>query len=107
MGEKGKYILFFDLFLKYLHILAVVGLHCCVHAYSSCDKWGLLSVCGTGFSLQWLLLLEGTWASVVRAHRPQSAGIVVMAHRLSWSAACGIFLDQGSNRCPLDCKVDS
>ena len=37
----------------------------------------------------------GTWAS----------GLVV--HRLSCSAACGIFLDQGSNLCPLQWQADS
>ena len=30
-----------------------------------------------------------------------------VAHRLSCSTAYGIFLDQGSNQCPLDCKADS
>ena len=30
-----------------------------------------------------------------------------MAHGLSCSAACGIFLDQGSNPCPLHWQVDS
>ena len=30
-----------------------------------------------------------------------------MAHGLSCSAACGIFLDQGSNLCPLDWQADS
>ena len=31
----------------------------------------------------------------------------VVAHRLSCSMAYRIFLDQGSNQCPLDCKADS
>ena len=50
-----------------------------------------------GFSLWWLLLLWsiGTWASVVVAHGP------------SCSATCGIFLDQGSNLCPLHWQADS
>ena len=30
-----------------------------------------------------------------------------MAHRLSCSASCGIFLDQGSNPCPLHWQADS
>ena len=30
-----------------------------------------------------------------------------MAHRLSCSTACGIFLDQGSNLCPLHWQADS
>ena len=37
----------------------------------------------------------GAWASAV------------VAHRLSCSAACGIFLDQGLNPCPLNWQVDS
>ena len=34
-------------------------------------------------------------------------GSVVVACELSCSAACGIFLDQGSNLCPLHWQVDS
>ena len=37
----------------------------------------------------------------------QSTGSVVVAHRLSYSTACGIFLDQGSNPSPLHWQVDS
>ena len=32
---------------------------------------------------------------------------VDVVHRISCSVACGIILDQGSNQCPLHCKVDS
>ena len=35
------------------------------------------------------------------------AGSVVVAHGPSCSAACGIFPDQGSNRCPLHWQADS
>ena len=61
----------------------------------------------TSFSLQWLLLLRsmgsrhagfsscGTWASVV------------VAHKLSCSAACGIFPDQGLNLCSQHWQADS
>ena len=45
-------------------------------------------------------------ASLVE-HGLSSAGSVVMAHRLSCSEACGIFLDQGSNPCPLHWQADS
>ena len=49
-----------------------------------------------GFSLWWHLLWSTvTWASVVVAHGP------------SCSTACGIFLDQGSNLCPLHWQADS
>ena len=45
----------------------------------------------------------GARASVVIAQFPwlQHTGSVVLVHGLSCSAACGIFLDQGSNPCLL------
>ena len=46
-----------------------------------------------GFSFRWLLLLWST-GSRIRAS-------VVVAHGLSCLVTCGIFLDQGSNLCPL------
>ena len=49
----------------------------------------------------------GTWTSVVVARGLQNAGSVVVAHRLSCSATCGIFPDQGSNPCPLHWQADS
>ena len=67
-----------------------------------CSAWA--SHCG-GFSCCGAWALR-TWASVVAACRLYSAGSVVMAHGLSWSAACGIFLDQGSNPCPLHWQAD-
>ena len=39
--------------------------------------------------------LQGTWASVV------------VAHRLNCTMSCGIFPDQGLNLCPLPWQVDS
>ena len=36
----------------------------------------------------------------------QSTGSVVVAHRLSRSRVCGIFLDQGLSPCLLRCKVN-
>ena len=52
-----------------------------------------------GFSLQWLLLLQ----SMDSRH----VGSVVVALGLSYSMACGIFLDQGLNLCPLHWRMDS
>ena len=43
------------------------------------------------------LRLWGAWVSAVAAPRLWSTRSVVVAHRLSCSEACGIFLDQGSN----------
>ena len=45
--------------------------------------------------------------SVVAAPRLQSLGSVVVVHRLSCSAACGIFPDQESNLRPLHWQMDS
>ena len=46
----------------------------------------------TGLSLLWPLLLRSTSS--------RRAGSVIVAHRPSCSAACGILPDQGSNPCP-------
>ena len=69
-------------------------------AFSVCREWGPPSSCGVwvspflGFSCcrAWA---RGVWASVA------------VAHWLSRPMACGTFLDQGSNWCPLHCKADS
>ena len=54
-----------------------------------------------GFSFWWLLLLRALlrWLRYV--------GSEVVAHRLSCSEACGIFLDQEADPCPLHWQVDS
>ena len=68
--------------------------------------WGAwVSHCG-GFSCCRAQAI-GAWASVVVARGLKSAGSVVVAHRLSCSAACGIFPDQGLNPCPLHWQSDS
>ena len=75
---------------------------------------GFLQLRCKGFSLPGLLLLlllehrlQGTWASVVAAHRLQSPGSLVVACGISCPATCGIFPDEGLNPCPLHCKADS
>ena len=57
-------------------------------------------------------LRRGAWASHYRglllwSTGSRRAGSVVVAHGPSCSAACGIFLDQGSNPCPLHQQADS
>ena len=52
-----------------------------------------------GLSLLRPLLLRSTGS--------RCAGSVVVAHRPSRPAACGIFPDQGSNPCPLHWQADS
>ena len=46
-------------------------------------------------------------ASVVVALGLQGTGSVVVVHRFSCPAACGIFPDQGSNLCLLHWQADS
>ena len=101
-GAQGFF--FLCLFVCFLFIylflfLAALGLHCRALAFSSCGERGYSSLWCVGFSLWWLLLL---WrmGSRVRAS-------VVVAHRLSCPAACGIFPDQGSNPCPLHWQAES
>ena len=45
--------------------------------------------------------------SVLVAHWLESTGLVTVAHGLSCSAVCGIFLDQGLNPSLLHWQVDS
>ena len=78
-----------------------------------------LQLCGSGFPLWWLLLLQSAgsracklqqlqhMSSVVAALRLQSTGSTVVVHRLSCFAACGIFLGQGCNPCLLHWWEDS
>ena len=66
------------------------------------------SLCCTGFSLQWFLLLQSTGSRHVGfSSCSTQAGSVVVVHKLSCSTACGIFLDQGLNLCLLFWQVDS
>ena len=85
-------LIFFFFFFGY------VDLGCCAQAFSSSVS-GAYSFCGAyshcgGFSCFWAWALGPT-------------GLIVVAHGLSCSPACGIFLDQGSNPCPLYWQADS
>ena len=89
---------FFFLY-KFIYLfMAVLGLHCCMRAFSSCGEWGYSSLRCAGFSLRWLLLLRSTGS--------RHAGFSSCARGLSCCAACGIFLDQGSNPSPLHWQAD-
>ena len=88
---------FWTLFIFIYLIFGCSGFHCFARAFSSCGEQGLLFVVGApcnGFSCcrAWAL---GGWA------------LAVAAHGLNCSMACGIFLDQGSNLCPLYWQVSS
>ena len=91
------FLFFFYLFVFYFWLcwvfVSVWGLSLVVasggHSSSRC----------AGLSLSRPLLLQSTGS--------RRAGSVVVAHRPSCSAACGIFPDQGSNPCPLHWQADS
>ena len=60
-----------------------------------------LVVARGGHSSSWCAGLSLSQPLLLRSTGSRRAGSVVVAHRPSWSAACGIFPDQGSNPCPL------
>jgi len=81
-----------------------------VQVCSSLLSRGYSSLRCLGFSLRCLLL----WSvasmhvgSVVVTHRLCSTGSTVVSRGLGYSAACGIFPDQGSSPCLLRWQVDS
>ena len=87
ISDRTKYC-FQQAELKLLYLfLAVLGPCCCAWAFSSCGEQGHSPWRCDGLSRGAQAL--GVWASVVAAHR------------LSCFMACGIFLDLGSNPCPL------
>ena len=116
IGEEhiGRYKLLTFLIKKNYFIylfLTALGFRCCTQAFlvAASRGYSLLRCAGlslSGFSCCGAQAL-GVWASVVVALGLSSAGSVVVAHRLSCSAACGIFSDQGSNPCSLHWQADS
>ena len=70
--------------------------------------WGLSLVAASGghssSRCAGLSLSRPLW---LRSTGSRRTGSVVVAHGPSCSAACGIFLDQGSNPCPLHWQADS
>ena len=96
-----SYILFFFFFLIYLFIyLWLCWVFVSVRGFSLVvASGGHSSSRCAGLSLSRPLLLRSTGS--------RRAGSVVVAHRPSCSAACGILPDQGSNPCPLHWQADS
>ena len=88
--KKNKFIYLF---------LAVLGLRFCARAFSSCGKRGPLFIAVRG-----PLTVA---ASPAAEHRLQTRRLSSCGSRPSRSAACGIFLDQGTNPCPLHWQADS
>ena len=75
-------ILFIYIFISLF--LAVLGLCCCVQAFSHWGEWGLLSRCG-----MWASPCGGF--SCCKAKNSSGVGSIVVAHRLSCPVARGIF----------------
>ena len=92
--------------LKDLFIFWLWWVFATAHGLSLTVARGSYSLPCADFSLQWVLLLWST-GSRLMGFCCCSAGSVVVACWLSCSVACGIVLDEGSNRCPLHCKADS
>ena len=69
----------FNFFLNFIYLFAVLGLHCCARAFSSCIEHGLLFVAVRGplIAVAWLVAehgLQGAWASVAVARGLSSCG---------------------------------
>ena len=90
--------------------LAVLGLRCFKDFSLVVVSRGYSSLKCAGCSLWWLPLLQSlgsrAQASVVVSGL-QSTGLIAVMHRLSCSAASGIFPDQGLNPCLLHWQADS
>ena len=97
--------------VSFFSSLFAPGLRCRMQASSRCCKRGRLFVAVVGL----LLVVPPLFWSVgsrctacgSRDSWALSAGSVVVMHWLSCSTTCGIFLDQGSNLCPLHWQADS
>ena len=97
----------------------MLGLHCCVQAFSGCSEQGATLHCDMGAShcggfFCWGAWAFGSWASIVAVcgllgtgSSEFAAGSVVTAPGLSYHVACGIFPDQGWNPYPLHWQMDS
>ena len=103
--DSGIYIFHvlvpFGVWSQFLSLFSL-GLCCCAWVFFSCREQGLLSSWGKraspcgGLSRcgAWAV---GAWASVASAPGLSSVALVVVADRLSWPTACGIFPDKGWN----------
>ena len=90
------------LFMFMYLFLAVLGLHCCMEAFSSCGEQWLLLVAACGLLIAVASLAER--GLLVQGFQQHTGSVVVM-HGLSCPVAHGIFSDQGSNTCLLHWQV--
>ena len=85
---------FFNYYYFIYLFLTVLGLHCCLQAFSGCSEHGAQVSHCSGFSY-------------FGAQALGRAGPIVGAHGHRCRTACGIFPEQGSNPCPLRWQGDS
>ena len=102
--EKRKYHVCEPIYLS-IYLSIYLFIYGCVGSSFPCE--GFLSLRQAGATLH-----RGARASHYRglslwSTASRRTGSVVAAHGPSCSAACGIFLDQGSNPCPLHWQADS
>ena len=86
-------------------LLAALGLHCYLRAFSRCGERGATLPCGLQASLYLVSLVAEHRLESMRSSVAAACGLV--ARGLSCPVACGIFPDQGSNPCPLHWQADS
>ena len=89
----------------------ILGLHCCMWAFSGCRERRLLCVV-VHSSLTAAASRCGAQVPGAHAAAVEAPGLREWAQELwfadfSCSMLCGIFPDQGSNLCPLHWQVDS
>ena len=109
----------FFLFCLFVYFFLVVLCLCCSEQnFSSCSDRGLLFITACGLPIvvaslaaEDRLLVHRFSSCCTWAQWSQLAGsvvgLVVVLQGLSRPTACGIFQDQGLNRCPPYCKADS
>ena len=71
MGKEQSF--YFNLFV-FLFFVAVLGLCCCVRAFSSCSEWGLLFVAVQGLLIVVASLVAGYRLQACRLQQLQHAG---------------------------------
>ena len=88
------------------------------YGLSSCGNWGLFFVVMHRLLIAvaslvaehrpWVSMLQQLQCvgSVAVTHRLERSASVFVAHRISYSTACGVFLEQGSNSRPLHWQAD-
>ena len=87
--------------LSFIYVfLAVLALHCCPQAFSSCGEQGPPSGYGAQAS-------HCSGISRCAANALGLQGSVVVAHGFGCPEACGIFPDQGQTPRPLHWQADS